>query len=104
MGMKKGQKQYGKAFTEQIFKLHYDEGKTLRETAETLGVNRKVIVDAITRENTRRKKLEAGEPPTPNRGRPRTKPMTTMEELQKRNKELEMENELLKKYHEELRR
>lgn len=103
MGMKKGQKQYGRIFTEKILELR-TQGLCHSEIANELGVTWKIVRNAIWRETDRQRKLAAGELPKCNRGRPRTKPMTTMEELQKRNKELEMENELLKKYHEELRR
>lgn len=104
MGMKKGQKQYGKFYTQEIWRLHYGEGKSIRQTAEILGTDLKSVTNAITRENQRRKKAEAGVVPKSHRGRPRIKPMTTLEELQKCNKELKMENELLKKCQEELRR
>ena len=103
MGMKKGQKQYGRMFTERIFALKA-EGLTHRQIAVELGIEYVVIKKAVERENKRQRKANAGEIPKFRRGRPRVKPMTTLEELQKRNKELEMENELLKKFHEELRR
>ena len=103
MGMKKGQKQYGRIFTEKILELKL-EGLTHRGVAEQLGVEDSVVKKAIERENRRKRNADAGILPKSRRGRPRIKPMTTLEELQKRNKELEMENALLKKYHGELRR
>ena len=38
------------------------------------------------------------------KGRPRIKPLSTIEQLEAENKRLQMENDLLKKFHEELRR
>ena len=103
MGTKKGQKHYGRIFTERILALKA-QGLTHRQIAVELGVEYLVIKKAVERENKRQRKVQAGELPKLRQGRPRVKPMTTLEELQKRNKELEMENELLKKFHEELRR
>lgn len=102
MGMKKGQKQYGQAFKDAIKKL-IAEGLCHREIATELGVELKVIRKAVERENKKQRQINAGILPK-KKGKSRITQMTSIEELQKRNKELEMENELLKKFREELRR
>jgi transposase len=103
MGMKKGQKQYGEAFHLKVRKLR-ETGLTRRQISEEMNVEYDVIKEMFKRQNRDDRKRETNEVPKRRKGRPRVKPMTTLEELQKRNKELEMENELLKKFHEELRR
>ena len=103
MGMNKGQKQYGEAFHLKVRELR-KAGFTRRQISEEMNVKYEVIEQMFKRQNRDDRKSATIEIPKRHKGRPRTKPMTTMEELQKRNKELEMENELLKKFHEELRR
>lgn len=100
--MKKGQKQYGKAFTEEILRLR-EAGLTHRQIGERLGVEKVVIKQAIGRHKIRQRKLEAGILPRP-QGRPRKGSFTPEELKDRRIKELEMQVELLKKFHEELRR
>ena len=60
MGMKKGRKQYGRLYTDEIWRLHYGEGKTIRETAEILGTDYKSVNNAINREHRRQRKLDGG--------------------------------------------
>ena len=103
MGMKKGQKQYGDAFHVKVRGLR-EAGLTRRQIAEEMDVSYDVIEKMFKRQNRADRESAVSPQLKKRRGRPRMKPMTTLEELQKRNKELEMENELLKKFHEELRR
>lgn len=103
MGMKRGQKQYGEAFHAKVRELK-QAGLTRRHIAEEMNVEYEVIFEMLKRQNRTERKNAAGIHLAKKSGRPRKKPMTTMEALQKRNKELEMENEVLKKFHEELRR
>lgn len=102
MGMKKGQKQYGKAFIEEILKLRED-GLTNRQIGVTLGVDKKVIKQAITRHNAWQRKIEQGIMPLP-QGRPRKNSLSEEQHKDRRIKVLEMQVELLKKFREELRR
>jgi len=104
MGMKKGQKQYGKEFTVQVMIMHYHEGKSCREIADYFNLpNKKVIGNIIMREHARQKREVKGITQK-RKGRPRIKPLSTIEQLEAENKRLQMENDLLKKFHEELRR
>ena len=54
--MKKGQKHYGSTFTEEVMKIHYQESKTMRQTADILGVTKSVVKGAISREHSRKRK------------------------------------------------
>ncbi len=58
MGMKKGQKQYGKVFTERILQLKV-EGMTHRQIAELRGVTKDVIKGCVARYNRNQRKLQA---------------------------------------------
>jgi transposase-like protein len=99
MGTKK---QYGKAFHEQV-RFYRSEGRTQREIAELMNVGLAVIRKMVERQN--RDDRHALDPPLKKKlGRPRVRPLTEKEEYERRIKELEMENEILKKFHEELRR
>lgn len=104
MGMKKGQKQYGEAFHARVREMR-SAGKTRRQIAEEMGVGYEVIEKMFKRKNRSDRQSEgAVKLPPKKRGRTRIKPLASEDEYKKRIKELEMENEVLKKFHEELRR
>lgn len=103
MEKKEKRKQHGRKLIEDVMATHYKDGLSLVKTAEHYRLTRKQVVAIINREHRRNKRIEEGIA-IKNKGRPRTKPLTTVEELKRRNQELEMEVDLLKKFHEELRR
>lgn len=68
--------------------MHYKEGKSCREIAEYFSLpNKKVIQNIINREHRRQKKIEQGII-FKAKSRPRTKPISTLEQLQKENHKL----------------
>ena len=75
------------------------QGKTNREIAQTLGVDRKCIRNWITRFNRQQHKLEAGIRPRP-KGRPRkeAQPRDIVAEQAYEIQRLKMENELLRDF------
>lgn len=101
--MKQGQKQYGQAFHDRVRQLR-KEGRTRSEIAIEMGVELKVIYKMYERQNKLDREAGIGIIRSQhNSGRKRCKPMTDVEVLQGI-KQLEMENEVLKKLDEEIRR
>ena len=72
-----------------------DEGKSRTEIAEELGLTWKQVDNWITQYN-RRKTAVTNVVPVKRKGRPRTRPMTKVEEYEKEIARLEMENKLLR--------
>ena len=73
------------------------EGKTRREIAEHLGLEKQQIKDWIKRYNRKQEKIAAGIPPKP-KGRPRKHPLSSTEEYEKEIARLQMENQLLRDF------
>ena len=74
-----------------------DDGKSRGEIAEKLGLTWKQVDNWITRYNRRKKAVTNGVP-VKRKGRPRTRPMTKVEEYEKEIARLEMENKLLRDF------
>ena len=74
-----------------------DMGKSRTEIAEELGLNWKQVDNWVTRYNKRKTAVISGIP-TKHKGRPRTRPMTKVEEYEKEIARLEMENKLLRDF------
>ena len=74
-----------------------EAGKTRREIAEQLGLEKRQIETWITRYNRRQKKIAAGIPPR-QKGRPRKRPLSSTEEYEKEIARLQMENQLLRDF------
>lgn len=74
-----------------------EEGYTRREIGEMLGFTKDEISGLIKRKNAKDRKLENGSVPK-RKGRPRVRPLTTEQELQKEVERLQMENELLRDF------
>ena len=74
-----------------------EEGKTLREIAEHLGLTKKQVKGWVTRYNHRQERIAAGIPPKP-KGRPRKRPLSSTEEYEKEIARLQMENQLLRDF------
>ena len=74
-----------------------EEGKTLREIAEHLGLTKAQIKGWIKRYNRKQEKIAAGIPPKP-KGRPRKHPLSSTEEYEKEIARLQMENQLLRDF------
>ena len=74
-----------------------ESGKTRREIAEHLGLEKRQIETWITRYNRRQKKIAAGIPPR-QKGRPRKRPLSSTEEYEKEIARLQMENQLLRDF------
>ena len=98
MAGKKGMKHYPRELKLEAMRMFFEEGKPQKEIKETLGINDirrvKVWVRKYRREGERafdRKRRGPGRPP---------KKENTAAYIER----LEMENELLKKYHSELRK
>jgi predicted ArsR family transcriptional regulator len=73
------------------------QGKTRQEIAETLGLEKLQIKEFIKRHNKRIRMEESGHV-SKRKGRPRTRPPTTEEEMALRIKELEREVEILRSF------
>ena len=95
MGNRKGQKQYSESIKEQIRK-EYNEGASQRSLNKKYGRSRYTIQSwcGLRPEVNRRQAAPL------KRGRPTSKP----EDLEKKVKRLEMENELLRNFLQELER
>ena len=95
MGNRKGQKQYSESIKEQIRK-EYNEGASQRSLNKKYGISRYTIQSWCGLRNVVNLRKIA---PLKN-GRPANKP----EDLEKKVKRLEMENELLRNFLQELER
>ena len=82
------------AYAEKILKMR-EEGSTRQEIAEILGLEKSQIKEFIKRHN---RKQKAGISEPKRKGRPRTRPLTTQEEMSLRIKELEREVSLLRSF------
>jgi IS30 family transposase len=69
-------------------------GRTNAEIAEYFNLTKTQIKELVKRHNRRLRKISAGEMLCP-KGRPRTRPLSTTEELQAEIRRLQMENTLL---------
>ena len=74
-----------------------EEGKTLRDIAEHLGLTKRQVEQWVTRYNRRQRNLSAGIVPRP-KGRPRKRPLSSKEEYEKEIARLQMENQLLRDF------
>ena len=74
-----------------------EEGKSVREIAEHLGLTKKQVKGWVTRYNHRQERIAAGIPPKP-KGRPRKRPLSSTEEYEKEIARLQMENQLLRDF------
>ena len=74
-----------------------EEGKTVREIAEHLGLTKKQVKGWVTRYNHKQERIAAGIPPKP-KGRPRKRPLSSTEEYEKEIARLQMENQLLRDF------
>ena len=74
-----------------------EAGMTRREIADELGLTKEQIKSWINRYNRRQSQLSAGI--TPNRkGRPRKRPLSSIEEYERELSRLRMENKLLRDF------
>jgi len=95
MGNRKGQKQYCESIKEQIRK-EYNEGASQRSLSKNYGISRYTIQSWCgLRSEVNLRKISPLK-----KGRPTNKP----EDLEKKVKRLEMENELLRNFLQELER
>lgn len=85
-------------YSKQILEMKA-QGKTSREIAQTLGVDRECIRNWVSRFNREQRKLEAGIKPRP-KGRPRkdAEPRDIIAEQAYEIQRLKMENELLRDF------
>ncbi len=74
-----------------------EEGKTLRDIAEHLGLTKRQVEQWVTRYNRRQRNLSVGIVPRP-KGRPRKRPLSSKEEYEKEIARLQMENQLLRDF------
>ena len=92
MSGKKGMKHYSTEYKAEILN-EIDSGTiTLRGFCRESGISRSVV------QNWRRIQTGKVTALPKKRGRPRTKPMTTIEELTAENKQLKMENDLMRSF------
>ena len=94
--MKKRKYTHVKELEAEILSMR-EAGKTRREIAEHLGLEKRQIETWITRYNRRQKKIAAGIPPR-QKGRPRKRPLSSTEEYKKEIARLQMENQLLRDF------
>lgn len=74
-----------------------EEGRTTREIAEELGLERKQIRNWISRHNRKERELAQGVI-RQKKGRPRSRPLSQREEYEQEITRLKMENELLRDF------
>ena len=74
-----------------------EDGKSLRSIARELGLDEKQMQNWSYRHNREQRNLQTGSIPNP-KGRPRTRPLNTVEAYQKEIARLEMENKLLRDF------
>jgi len=96
MSGKKGMKHYSKKTKLEAVRLYLEEGLTRREIAQRLGLREPKRVSIWARQY----KAEGAAAFSKPKGRPRKRAESLEEEV----KRLRMENDLLKKFHTELRR
>ena len=100
MAGKKGMKHYPLAMRLEAVRLHEEEGKTYQEITEILGIYDRKRVEKWLREYRREGEAAFGRgPEQKKKGRPPKRENTEAYIAR-----LEMENDLLKKFHAELRR
>jgi transposase len=99
MAGKKGMKHYPLAMKLEAVRLHEDEGKSYQEITEVLKVRDRGRVEKWLREYRAKREAAFGRGPGKKKGRPPKR-----ENTQAYIARLEMENDLLKKYHAELRK
>lgn len=93
-GNKKRKKYFGDLIIDDVLKM-VDVGKTQREMAEYYGSESKKVIDNLLQRHRKKKQfLERGILPN-QKGRPRTRPLSTDEEKNYEMKRLKMGNELL---------
>lgn len=80
----------------EIIKMR-DHGMSRTQIAEELGLEWKQIDNWITRYNKKKSAIKNGQLPK-RKGRPRTRPLSTMEEYEREIARLEMENKLLRDF------
>ena len=73
------------------------EGRTTREIAEELGLEKKQIINWISRQNRKEREVAKGII-RQKKGRPRSRPLSQTEEYEQEIKRLKMENELLRDF------
>lgn len=83
-----------------IIEEMFARGRTRREIAEALGLPGKDRVKEYLKRRRRAKETLT----IKDRGRPRKRPLTELEALQRENKRLQMENELLRSFLEDTER
>lgn len=74
-----------------------EEGHTNREIADHLGVEKRQIECWVNRRNRKQRRVEAGILPKA-KGRPKVRPLSTIEEYQQEIATLKMENKLLRDF------
>lgn len=74
-----------------------EEGHTNREIADHLGLEKRQIECWVNRRNRKQRKAEAGILPK-TKGRPKVRPLSTIEEYQHEIATLKMENKLLRDF------
>lgn len=93
MSGQKGMKHYSAKVKGEAVRLFLEEGRTYRAIAEELGIRKAARIEAWVRDFRREGAAGLSKP----KGRPRKGEQSELERLR-------MENHLLKKFHEELRR
>ena len=99
MAGKKGMKHYPLAMKLEAVRLHEEEGKAYQEITEILGIYDRKRVEKWLREYRREGEAAFGRGPGQKKGRPPKRESTAAYIAR-----LEMENDLLKKFHAELRK
>lgn len=94
--MKKRKYTHVKELEAEILSMR-EAGKTRREIAEHLGLEKRQIETWVTRYNRKQKKIAARIPPR-QKGRPRKRPLSSTEEYEKEIARLQMENQLLRDF------
>ena len=94
MSRKKGTENTPQTIVDEIMRKHA-EGNSVRELGEEYGKPFKTIKNMVTRENNKKRRLDAGLSLHKQRGR---KAAVSLQEYKYENKRLKMENELLRDF------
>ena len=93
-------KHYWKEILPKVTKMK-EAGYTHKQIGEELGYSQEQIKQLVKRNRKKQKKQQTVQK---QRGRPRKKPLSTEDEYRKRIEQLEMENELLRSFLQEIGR
>jgi len=97
MSRKKGKQNTPQSIIDDMMRMHNEAGVTVRELSNAYKMPFKSVKNMVTRENNKKRRMEAGLEPR-KRGRPSKRHPQTEKEKDNEIKRLKMENELLRDF------